>query len=265
MARRNKNSRVREDPTGNEKFKRVTRKEQGEVEALGAKRSSKGSAKEAAKKKGTLQNLELSGKKNLEERRTPKQENETGDLNFQDLSEKQRIHPLDLLSAVGGRPRETFTEGLSSGIQAVKEQREGIESGELDGKEELIKTSLTALAGPAIAATAAIISPFAAVATVWAIDNFLLSPSEITEWTAVDNIAGQTNFRVGEVKRRVMNGQTIGNEFEIMEQAQRDLDFAKNTVETITRVNPKTWAGSKAKFTAIQITQDNIDELRLLI
>lgn len=118
----------------------------------------------------------------------------------------------------------------------------------------------------AVGAGVAAVGPTAAIATLWAVNEFILSPSELTEWTAVDNIAGVTSFRVSDLTKDIkFNGfENISPKeaTEVYNTAQDNIDLARTTVNGITILNPKLWAGRKLKLAAIQIAQDSLDLAR---
>ncbi len=202
------------------------------------------------------------------------------------LPEKKLGDPLLPEKTIIPSPPETPTEGIEQGadVSQTGESRDpgiGLEKrdpnfisktikGYRDNPSTLIDDLMLATGVQAISALGSVglvglklIKPTVIIATAWAVDNFILSPSELTEWTAVDNIAGVTSFQVNSISFGVRDGSISPQDATIsFDRAQDNIDLARATVDEISRRNPKLWAGRKIKLQAIEISQNGLDTTR---
>lgn len=103
-----------------------------------------------------------------------------------------------------------------------------------------------------VAAAPVVLTGGALIGGVYLIDKFLLSPSEIANWAAVDNVAGALNFESSDINRAVGAGELdleVGKG--IIEKNIKTAVNMKSEVVSITSQNPKLWASSKVMRTSV--------------
>lgn len=107
-----------------------------------------------------------------------------------------------------------------------------------------------AIAGPPVAAAAGLIGVGTAAAgvlsAIYGVDKFLLSPSELGTWTAIDNVAGQASFLATKITNDVkFNNYPIDQAFQQINESRETIKEARNFVVSTTSKNPKLWANAK--------------------
>ena len=104
------------------------------------------------------------------------------------------------------------------------------------------------------------------LATAWAVNEFVLSPTELATWAAVDNIAGVTGFQVKNIVDGVQfTGGDIATAEERIAEAKESVANARSYVNLATMLNPKMWATRKLMLGAIDTSEVGIldQEIRL--
>lgn len=105
----------------------------------------------------------------------------------------------------------------------------------------------------------------ATLGTIYAINEFVLNPNELSVWAAVDNVASATPFQMNDLLRGVEEGSiSIGEADEVIAKGKENIIKSKQYVNTMTMINPKLWAGRKILMEAINTAENSmaIKELR---
>ena len=97
------------------------------------------------------------------------------------------------------------------------------------------------------------------MAALWATNEFILSPSELATWAAVDNIAGMTSFQI----KTIVDGVQFTSADpdvaqERIDEAKQTIAAAKSYVNLATMLNPKMWGPRKQMLTAIDVAEIGI-------
>jgi hypothetical protein len=259
------------------KFQKVSKKEEGEVEAI--------SARSELNRRGLLsakQALDLKTKREG----TPSEKidmNKPG-LNFvigeapEETIEKQGVisRGLDLVSAPLAKPGTTFKEGIGAGAEAVKEGRERIRGGD---RGEFVSTALTIATTTGVAAGALLTGTGVAqalagltsiglkqagvgLATLYGINEIVFSPSELGAWAAVDNVAGALSFQISELDNGVRDGTVgLGEAQETINSTRETINDMRFYVNRQAERNPKLWASSKVFNQAIDVAEGRVTQI----
>jgi hypothetical protein len=105
-----------------------------------------------------------------------------------------------------------------------------------------------------------------ALAALWATNEFILSPSELATWAAVDNIAGVTGFQVKNIVDGVKwEGMDADVAQERIDEAKQTIANAESYVNLATMLNPKMWGPRKQMLGAIKVAKIGVldQEIRL--
>jgi len=102
------------------------------------------------------------------------------------------------------------------------------------------------------------------VATVFAANTFVLEPSELATWAAVDNIASATSFQINQISYGHSQGLITDEEaLDLINLAQRNINEARKYVDTTTMYNPKLWPSRAILIQAIQTAEDTVNVQRI--
>ena len=96
---------------------------------------------------------------------------------------------------------------------------------------------------------------------IWATNEFVLSPSELATWAAVDNVAGVTGFHV----KNIVDGVQFNNldpdvAQERIDEAKETIAHARSYVNIATMLNPKMWGPRKQMLTAIDAAKLGVED-----
>lgn len=81
---------------------------------------------------------------------------------------------------------------------------------------------------------------------LYGINEFLLSPSELATWAAIDNIAGQAAFLTRDISDAVkFSNMPIDEANKAFDRAEESIGNSKKFITRTTILNPKLWANSK--------------------
>lgn len=95
--------------------------------------------------------------------------------------------------------------------------------------------------------------------TAYVVNEFLLSPSELATWAAVDNVAGLISFQVKNSVDGVRFGTvTVEDAQLLIQDAKQHIAGARSFVERTTMLNPKLWAGRNTLIGAIDVAENGV-------
>ena len=99
------------------------------------------------------------------------------------------------------------------------------------------------------------------LAAIWATNEFILSPSELATWAAVDNVAGVTSFQTKIIVDGVkFDGADPDEAQERIDEAKQTIANARSYVNIATMLNPKMWGPRKQMLTAIDAAQTGVED-----
>lgn len=182
---------------------------------------------------------------------------------------------LEHIAALGLKPAEVIGNQILAGAELFLNGIQGFVSLEEQGnikKITLGRADVVEMAntwyGQIIGGATAIIGGglYAAGAGIWgglvtlyAANQFILEPSELATWAAVDNIAGATAYQINQVSYGVSQGLISQSEAaELLRQAEENVNSAEEYVNQMTALNPKLWATRGILMQSIQTARDTI-------
>lgn len=97
------------------------------------------------------------------------------------------------------------------------------------------------------------------IATIYATNTFVLEPSELATWAAVDNIAGATSYQISGIERGARDGTSTPEQItEAYAIAEGNIRAARSFVNKTTRLNPKLWASRNIMLESVAVAEKSI-------